>query len=80
MEAASVKKQVWALADELNAALGVPLITPHQQAVTEKNISLVGREKERLYITHKSVNMSTLWDLSGSSRDHRLHENRWPTT
>ena len=32
------------------------------------------------FFTHKSVNMSTLWDLSGSRRGHRLHENRWPTT
>jgi hypothetical protein len=31
-------------------------------------------------ITHKSVNMSTPWDLLGFGRGHRLHENRWPTT
>ena len=32
------------------------------------------------WFTHKSVNMSTLWDLSGSRGGHRLHENRWQTT
>lgn len=31
-------------------------------------------------VTHKSVNMSTPWDLSGCCLGHRLHENRWPTT
>jgi ACR3 family arsenite efflux pump ArsB len=30
--------------------------------------------------THKSVNMSTVWDLSGYRRGHSFHEDRWPTT
>lgn len=50
MEADRVRKQVWALADELNAALGVPLIQPYQQNISAKNISLTGPKRERLYI------------------------------
>lgn len=37
-----VKQQVWALADELNGVLGVPLIEPDQQSVKKENISLKG--------------------------------------
>lgn len=38
------------LADDLNAALGVTLFKAHQQPAFKKNISLMGRKKERLYI------------------------------
>lgn len=47
---AETKEMVWALADELNDALGANQIHPHQQDVTEENISLTNPEGERLYI------------------------------
>lgn len=50
METARVKEQVWALADELNAALGVQHVQPHQQDVTKENMSLTNPEGDRLYI------------------------------
>lgn len=50
LDAARVKEEVWALADELNAALGAPLIEPYQQEISVKNISLTGPKGERLYI------------------------------
>ncbi|MDR5746454.1 HNH endonuclease signature motif containing protein [Caballeronia sp. LZ029] len=51
MEANSVKQQVWALADEINAVLDSSCIEPHQQIEKEQNISLIGLNKgERLYI------------------------------
>jgi hypothetical protein len=45
-----VKEQVWALADELNAALGIQDIKPHQQDVTKKNLSLTNPDGDRLFI------------------------------
>lgn len=51
METNSVKQQVWALADEINAMLGNPRIVPHQQDVAKQKISFTGPNKgERLYI------------------------------
>ncbi|WP_144138334.1 HNH endonuclease [Paraburkholderia sp. BCC1884] len=51
LETNAVKTQVWALADEINAALGKQRIEPHQQNVATQNISLIGSNKgERLYI------------------------------
>ncbi|VVP17829.1 hypothetical protein PS862_03695 [Pseudomonas fluorescens] len=50
METPRVKEQVWALADELNAALGVQHVQPHQQDATKKNMSLTNPEGERLHI------------------------------
>lgn len=47
----AVRRQVWALADEINAALGERRIEPHQQNIETQNISLTGPNKgERLYI------------------------------
>ncbi|MDR6384012.1 HNH endonuclease [Paraburkholderia caribensis] len=47
----TVKRQVWALADEINAVLGKPCIEPQQQDIEKQKISLVGPNKgERLYI------------------------------
>lgn len=45
-----VKEQVWALADELNAALGIQHVLPHQQDVTKKNLSLTNPDGDRLFI------------------------------
>jgi hypothetical protein len=50
LETAGVKEQVWTLAAELNAALGVQLIKPHQQDNTKENISLTDPKGDRLYI------------------------------
>jgi hypothetical protein len=50
LKKARVKEQVWALANELNTALGAPLIEAHQQPKTEANISLKNPAGERLYI------------------------------
>jgi hypothetical protein len=51
LETNIVKQQVWALADEINAALVNPRIEPHQQIEKKQNISLIGPNKgERLYI------------------------------
>lgn len=48
--ARDVKEQVWALADELNAALGIQHVQPHQQDVTKKNLSLTNPGGDRLHI------------------------------
>jgi hypothetical protein len=50
LETARVREQVWALADELNTALGVQHIQPHQQDATKKNMSLTNPAGDRLYI------------------------------
>jgi hypothetical protein len=70
LETATVKEQVWALANELNAALGVPLIQPYQQEIAAKNISLTGRERERLYI--KPARDGYMIALGGSSLVARM--------
>lgn len=51
LETSTVKRQVWALADEINDAMGSLHIEPHQQNTAKQNISITGpKEGERLYI------------------------------
>ncbi|WP_431819414.1 hypothetical protein [Burkholderia sp. F1] len=70
MDTNVVKQQVWALADELNSILGVPLIEPDQQSVKKENISLKGRKGERLYI--KPATGGYLIGLSGDALAVRM--------
>lgn len=70
LETARVKEEVWALADELNAALGAPLIEPYQQKISVKNISLTGPKKERLYI--KPASGRYMIALAGNSLVSRM--------
>jgi hypothetical protein len=65
-----VKRQVWALADELNAVMGERLIEPAQQRVTKGNMSLKGRSGERLYI--KPAAGGYLVGLSGEALATRM--------
>lgn len=70
MDTARFKEQVWALAEELNAALGAPLIEPHQQKISVKNISLTGRKGERIYV--KPASGRYMIALSGNSLVARM--------
>jgi hypothetical protein len=65
-----VKQQVWMLAGELNTEFGERLIEPDQQRVKKENISLKGRNGERLYI--KPATDGYLVGLSGDALAARM--------
>lgn len=66
----SVKVQVQELADELNTALGSPLIAVHQQAISTKNICLKTPKFGTLYI--KPARDRYLLALGGNSLAARM--------